>query len=150
MEFGTDAGKMSIIVWALYGLKSACASFQRHLADCMRTLGYKSCMADVDLWSKTVVRPDDGLKYYTYSMQTIAYVFTMMRKVHEIDRYFPMKKGSIGNPDIYLGPKRRIVTLCNGSEGKECKSQQACTRSCEELRNLPCEAGQGNQVTKKG
>jgi hypothetical protein len=40
LEFGADAGKMAIIVHALYGLKSAGASFQRHLADCMQTLGY--------------------------------------------------------------------------------------------------------------
>jgi hypothetical protein len=32
---GSDAGKMAIVVRALYGLKSAGASFQRHLADCM-------------------------------------------------------------------------------------------------------------------
>ena len=39
MEFRTDAGKTAVIVWALYGLKSADASFHRHLVDCMRTLG---------------------------------------------------------------------------------------------------------------
>ena len=30
------------------------------------------------------------------------------------DKYFLMKKGSIRDPDIYLGLKLRIVTLCNG------------------------------------
>ena len=34
-EFGEDAGKRAIIVRALYGLKSAGASFRNHLADCM-------------------------------------------------------------------------------------------------------------------
>ena len=34
-EFGSDAGKPAIIVRSLYGLKSAGASFQNHLADCM-------------------------------------------------------------------------------------------------------------------
>ena len=38
-EFGDDAGKLAIIVRALYGLKSAGASFRNHLADCMRHLG---------------------------------------------------------------------------------------------------------------
>ena len=37
-EFGQDAGKRAIIVRALYGLKSAGASFRNHLADCMRHL----------------------------------------------------------------------------------------------------------------
>ena len=56
-EFGPNAGKRAIIVRALYGLKSA-GSFRNHLADCMRTLGYKSCLADPDLWYKPMVRPD--------------------------------------------------------------------------------------------
>ena len=45
-EFGDDAGKAAIIVRALYGLKSAGASFRKHLASCMRHLGYVPCMAD--------------------------------------------------------------------------------------------------------
>ena len=48
-EFGADAGKKSIIVCALYGLKSAGAGFQAHLCLCMRGLGYLPCLADPDL-----------------------------------------------------------------------------------------------------
>ena len=36
-EFGADKDKVVIIVHALYGLKSAGASFGRHISDCMRT-----------------------------------------------------------------------------------------------------------------
>ena len=49
-EFGADQGKPVIIVRALYGLKSARASFRNHLADAMRHLGYTSCLADPDVW----------------------------------------------------------------------------------------------------
>ena len=49
-EFGSDAGKPTIVVRSLYGLKSAGAAFCNHLADCMRHLGWQSCMADQDLW----------------------------------------------------------------------------------------------------
>ena len=52
VEFGTDARKKAIIICALYGLKSAGASFRNHLADCMCQLGYHSCKADPDLWFK--------------------------------------------------------------------------------------------------
>ena len=45
-KFGPDAGKNAVIVRALYGLKSAGAAFQAHLASCMRDLGYTSCKAD--------------------------------------------------------------------------------------------------------
>lgn len=67
-EFGPNAGKRAIIVRALYGLKSAGSSFRNHLADCMKTLGYKSCLADPDLWYKPMVRPEDGFKYYAYML----------------------------------------------------------------------------------
>jgi len=107
LEFGSDAGKTAIVVRALYGLKSASASFQRHLADCMRTLGYKSCMADADLWFKQVTRPDDGLTYYAYVLlhveDCLCFHHDAENALYELDKYFPMKKGSIGDPDIYLG-----------------------------------------------
>ena len=49
-EFGSDAGKIAIVVWALYGLKSAGASYRKHLADCMKHIGFAPCLTDPDLW----------------------------------------------------------------------------------------------------
>jgi hypothetical protein len=60
-EFGEDAGKKALIVRSLYGLKSSGASFRNHLADCMRHLGWQSCLADPDVWIKSEVRPSDVL-----------------------------------------------------------------------------------------
>ena len=54
-EFGPDAGKQAILVQSLYGLKITGAAFHNHLADCMRILGYKPCLADQDLWYKIMV-----------------------------------------------------------------------------------------------
>ena len=51
-EFGPDAGKIAIIVRALYGLKSSGAAFCAHLASFMRLMGDTSCKADPDLWMK--------------------------------------------------------------------------------------------------
>jgi hypothetical protein len=65
-EFGSSAGKTAIIVRALYGLKSAGASFCAHLASCMRQMGYTSCKADPGLWMKAELRPDDNYEYYSY------------------------------------------------------------------------------------
>ncbi len=59
-EFGNNAGKNAIIVRALYGLKSAGAAFQAHLASFMRQMGYTSCKADPDLWYKAETRPADS------------------------------------------------------------------------------------------
>ena len=63
-EFGDVVGKKAIIVRALYGLKSAGASFGNHIVDCMRLLGYEPCRADPDLWFKAQVRPDEDFEYY--------------------------------------------------------------------------------------
>jgi Reverse transcriptase (RNA-dependent DNA polymerase) len=62
-EFGKDKGKKALITRALHGLKSAGASFNRHISDCMRHLGYTACKGDPDLWMKPIVRPDDHMKY---------------------------------------------------------------------------------------
>ena len=117
-EFGPDEGKMAILVRALYGLCSAGAAFRNHLADCMTTLGYKSCLADQDLWMKASTRPDDGFEYYTYVLLYVDDVLVVshdgMAVLDEIDRYFPMKPTSKGDPDLYLGAKIRQVRLPNG------------------------------------
>ena len=65
-EFGAEAIKKSIIVRALYGLKISSTAFRNHLSDCMRHMGYKSCMADPDLWLKPEVIPSDKSEYYSY------------------------------------------------------------------------------------
>ena len=117
-EFGEDAGKKAIIVRALYGLKSAGAAFRNHLADCMSTLGYESCKADQDLWYKPDIRPSDGHKYYSYMLlyvdDALCIHHDAKTALEEVDRYFQMKEGSIGDPDLYLGAKLRKVTLPNG------------------------------------
>ena len=67
-EFNQDARKTAVIVRVLYGLISAVATFWSHLAKCMESLGYQSCKADQDLWHKPEIRPEDGIKYYSYSL----------------------------------------------------------------------------------
>ena len=51
-EFGKEASKTARIVRALYGLKSAVAVFRSHVARCMESMGYVSCIANLDLWLK--------------------------------------------------------------------------------------------------
>jgi len=117
-EFGEDQGKKALIVRALYGLKSAGASFNRHISDCMRQLGYQPCLADPDLWMKPVVRPDDGFKYFAYILlyvdDCLCIHHDAVTALQELDKFFQMKHGSIGDPDIYLGTKLRKVVLDNG------------------------------------
>ena len=65
-EIGYNDGKSAIMVQALYGLKSAGASFKAELMQCMQELGYKSCDADLDMWMKPECRPEEKLGYYSY------------------------------------------------------------------------------------
>ena len=65
-DFGKDAGKTAVIVSALYGSKSAGAAFTSHLAQCIESLAYQPCKADLDLRLKPEIRPEDGVQYYSY------------------------------------------------------------------------------------
>ena len=119
-EFGADAGKKAIIVRSLYGLKSAGASFRNHLADCMRHLGWEPCLADQDVWFKPETRPDDGYQYMAYALLYVDDILCVHHAaesaIREIDKYFMMKPGSIGDPEYYLGAKIRKTVLPNGVE----------------------------------
>jgi len=111
-KFRSDAGKSAIIVRALYGLKSAGASFRNHLADCMTHLGFTPCLADPDLWMRAEVRPCDGFEYYAY---VLLYVDDVLVVHHDAtDVLLKMKPGSIGDPDIYLGATIKQMRLANG------------------------------------
>ncbi len=97
-EFGKDKGKKAIIVRALYGLKSAGQAFREHLADCMHSLGYKSCLADPDLWYKACTRKGDHGNIESYYSYMLVYVDDILC-IHEdpdsvlkvLNKYFPLK-----------------------------------------------------------
>jgi hypothetical protein len=116
-EFGNDVGKSAIIVRALYGLKSSGAAFRAHLASFMRQMGYTSCKADPDLWYKAETRPDTGRRYYAYILCYVDDILCIhhdpMTVLNRINDYMPLKPGSVGDPDIYLGAKLRQVQLDN-------------------------------------
>ena len=104
LEFGSDAGKRAIIVRALYGLKSAGASFRNHRADCMRHLRWMPCEADRDVLMKAETRPSDGHTYFAYALLYVDDIFLVhhyaMVALISIDKYFNMKEGSMGDPDF--------------------------------------------------
>ena len=117
-EFGKDQGRRAIIVRALYGLRTAGHDYRAHIADCMHHLGYKSCLADPDVWMKPMVRPIDKFKYYAYALLYVDDILMIHHDgeaaLRQIDKYFTMKPDSIGDPDLYLGAKFRKITLANG------------------------------------
>jgi hypothetical protein len=65
-----------------------------------------------------MVCPDDGFKYYAYILlyvdNVVCFHHDAKSAIWQINKYFPMKAGSIRDPDIYLGTKFRKVDLENG------------------------------------
>ena len=111
-EFGENKGKTAIIVRALYGLASSGASFRNYLADCMYHVGYKSCLADPDLWYKPHVREESYVLLYVDDCLCIHH--SAVEELNKIDKFFKMKAGSIGDPDIYLGAMVKPMKMNNG------------------------------------
>jgi len=152
-EFGPDAGKKAIIVRALYGLASAGASFNAHLADCMKHLGYSRCKADPDLWMKPDKHPD-GERYYRYILlycdDCLSIGLNAKAELERLDHYFQMKPGSIADPDIYLGNKLKLTRLENGVVAwglSSSKYIQEAIANCK--RHLEKHPEMGKQIKRK-
>jgi Reverse transcriptase (RNA-dependent DNA polymerase) len=64
-ELGFDAGKVVVIVRALYGLKSSGARFREHMAQTLRDARFESCKADPDVWLRKAQKAN-GTKIYEY------------------------------------------------------------------------------------
>ena len=67
-----------------------------------------------------LVRPLDGHEYYAYVLtyvNDVLVLYHVAEEIHQqIDKYFKMKFGFIGNPDIYLGAAIKKMCLHNGVE----------------------------------
>jgi hypothetical protein len=65
-EFGANRqGRKALVVWALYGLKSAGPAFRNQLASCLGHLGYQSSRGDPDVWFRLAVKVTKE-EYYEY------------------------------------------------------------------------------------
>ena len=107
-EFGSDEGKVFIVTQALYGLKSSGAAFRSFLAETLDSMGFKSSLADPDVWLRAAVKPD-GEEYYEYILVYVDDILCMSHKaieaMQEIQKSFKLKKNKIEPPEIYLGAR---------------------------------------------
>jgi hypothetical protein len=105
-EFGKYEGRAVVIVRALYGLKSSGAAWRAHLAQTLHDLGFKSSLADPDVWYKPATKPD-GFQYYEYVLIYVddILVFSHQPKITmaALGTLYRLKDGSIGKPERYLG-----------------------------------------------
>lgn len=109
-EFGPNKGKCYIVRRALYGLKSASSAFRRYLTEKLDELGFRSSIADPDVWLRPAVKPD-GSRYYTY---VLAYVDDILavdvdaeKVMREIGERFKFKNDDVSEPTNYLGARIR-------------------------------------------
>lgn len=116
-EFGSDAGKTYIVRRALYGLKSASAAFRTYLAEKLEEIGFKSSVADPDVWMRAATAPD-GTEYYSY---VLAYVDDILAIdcdpdsiMRQIGERFKFKNDEVKEPSSYLGAKLKLRSL-NGT-----------------------------------
>jgi hypothetical protein len=135
-EFGSDEGRVMIIRKALYGLKSSGAAWRAHMANTLRELGFKSTLADPDVWIRPQTRPN-GTKYYE---MVLVYVDDILHLSHQpkvvmeaIGKVYRIKEGSLGPPTRYLGAD---ISKYQMQDGYECWSMSARSYVKNAVKNL--------------
>ena len=119
-EFGEELqGKTFIVVRALYGLKSAGASFRAFVASKLDEMGFKSCPADPDVWMRPAVKAD-GEHYYEYILSYVDDILGVSEDatqvLQELQRSFKFKNDKIEDPENYLGAKLKKKNI----NGRDC------------------------------
>jgi hypothetical protein len=119
-EFGPHRqGKKSLVVRALYGLKSAGAAFWNHLASCLGHLGYESSRGDPDVWFRAAIKVtgEECYEYlFVYTVDILAIGEKPLEVLTRLNRYFTLEQDSVHPSDDYLGTKLKKTTLPNEVE----------------------------------
>ena len=93
----------------------------------MEHLGYTSCRADPDLWMRKAVR-SNVKSYYEYLLLYVNDYLAVSKHptelLQELDKYFPIKPGSVGPPKLYLRAKVSKIQLPNGVEDYSVSTSQ--------------------------
>ena len=69
-EFGKDARKMAMVVWASHGLKSMEAAFRSLLASFIEFMEHEPCCSDPDLWINSEIHSYEKM-LCCYKMQKV-------------------------------------------------------------------------------
>ena len=112
-------GCIGTIKRALYGGKCAGADHWKHMRSCMNHIGFIPCKADPDVWMRSAIKDSDGTLYWEYVLLYVDDVLCISTNPkfvleNEIGKYWTLKKGSLGPPNIYLGNKVSEIVLENG------------------------------------
>ena len=108
-EFGHQQGRVLVTIKkALYGLKSSGAAFREFLAKKLDNIGFKSSIADPDVWMRAATNPT-GEKYYKYMLvyvdDILCISYDARRQMNEIQASLKFKKYKVEPPEFYLGTR---------------------------------------------
>lgn len=109
-----DQGKVFIVKCAFYGLKSASVAFRNYLAEKLDHMGFKSSVADPDVWMRPSIK-QDGTRYYSYVLAYVDDILAISEDpdgiMNKLKERFTFKDDKVEEPSNYLGArlqKRKI------------------------------------------
>jgi Reverse transcriptase (RNA-dependent DNA polymerase) len=149
-EFGEQfAGRIAIIVRALYGLKSSGAAWRSCLAQVLREeFGFKPCRADNDVWYRPTQKAS-GERYYEYVLvytdDMLAISMNPRDILEKVDQHFLLKDGTIGSPKIYLGT---LITKHKFENGDECWAMGSDQYVADAIKNVQTWLSKRNLMLK--
>ena len=165
-EFGDRKGQWVVARRSLYGLKSAGASFNAHLARCLEhDLEFVSSKGDRDVWMRTAVKESDGSECYKCVCTYVDDVLVTSERPEEVMKVLAgvyKLKGVAGNPEdepweepkTHLGADIVRAKNSRGSTyflmGSETYIENALKSTQHELDNegLVSVAGRGLELNK--
>jgi len=113
ITYSSVVSRDSVRIAFLYGLKSSGAAWRAHLANTLRQLGYKSCLADPDVWMRPATKPD-GFQYYEYVLVYVDDVLVLSHQavltMKALEEFYRLKDG-YSEPTRYLGAEIKKWTF---------------------------------------
>ena len=97
--------------------------------------------------------PEDNFKYYSYVLlyvdDCLCICHNTQQELHEIDKFFKMKDGSIGNPDISLGAKVKQMELQNRVMTWALSSSKYIQEAVQNCKKYLAHSMNGRKLTRK-
>ena len=151
-EFGPDyEGRYAIIRRALYGSKSAAASWRATISGIIEQLGFKMCRADNDVWMREGVNAagEDVWEYVlVYSDDLLIIGLHPGEIALRIDQHCKLKEGSVKEPDQYLGANIGKMGLADGSYAWYMSSESYCKAAVQNVETWLQKRGSRGLPTK--
>jgi Reverse transcriptase (RNA-dependent DNA polymerase) len=138
-------GRPCMIVRALYGLKSSWARWHDHMAQTLRDLAYKTCIADHNVWMKPKVK-HNGEEYWEYvliySDDILVVSHDPLEVMNGLTKVYTLKEGSVAPPKTYLGADVQQHTFMDAFKfqcvyNSSVNDDSHLFRSVSEITNVP-------------